>query len=302
MSEAREASSSSTETWAQRIVLGSIVLALAGVVGYYLAIWLIPTPKIGVIEVTTQVGGPLVDTMTQEVNYARHADDIKGIVLIINSPGGGASSGHDIYYQVRKLREEKPVVASVDILAASAAYQIAVAANEIYAKPASFIGNIGVIVGLPAPETLSEQFITTGPFKATAFNATGIMEKLDLLYNDFKNSVVAERSKAPNPLQLTADQVGTGELWVGLEAKHNGLIDEIGSKLDAIERAAELANVQDYEVVSVRDEYLASLKDQPQLYQAALAGYEALANQPEIDLSSENSKWPTLYQLYVPLE
>jgi ClpP class serine protease len=91
-------------------------------------------------------------------------------------------------------------------------------------------------------------------------------------------------------------------LWVGLEAKHNGLIDEIGSKLDAIERAAELANVQDYEVVSVRDEYLASLKDQPQLYQAALAGYEALANQPEIDLSSENSKWPTLYQLYVPLE
>jgi signal peptide peptidase SppA len=302
MSEAREVSSRSTEAWAQKIVIGLIMLAIAGVAGYYLSVWLIPTPKIGIIEVTTQVGGPLVETMTQEINYARHARDLKAVVLIINSPGGGASSGHDIYYQVRKLRDEKPVVASVDILAASAAYQIAVAANEIYAKPASFIGNIGVIVGLPAPETLSEQFITTGPFKATAFNTSSIMEKLDLLYNDFKNSVVAERSKAPNPLQLTADQVGTGELWVGLEAKHNGLIDEIGSKLDAIERAAQLANVKDYEVVSVREEYLASLKDKPQQYQVALTLYEELANQPEIDLSAENSKWPTLYQLYVPLE
>jgi protease-4 len=302
MSEMHESGSKSTEIWAQRIVLGLIALAVAGVAGYYLSLWLIPTPKIGIIEVTTQVSGPLVDAMTQEINYARHASDIKGVVLIINSPGGGASSGHDIYYQVRKLRDDKPVVASVDILAASAAYQIAVAANEIYAKPASFIGNIGVIVGLPAPETLSEQFITTGPFKATAFSATSIVEKLDLLYNDFKNSVVAERSAAPNPLKLSADQVGTGELWVGLEAKKHGLIDEIGSKIDAIDRAAQLAEVKNYEVVSVREEYLASLKDQPQQLEAALKIYQEVENQPEIELSSETSKWPTLYELYVPLE
>ncbi len=303
MTETQQAESSrSTEASVRRWVIIGIVAVLALVAGYYLAVFLIPTPKIGIIEVTSQVGDPLVETMTQEINYARHARDIKGVVLMINSPGGGASSGHDIYYQVRKLREEKPVIASVDILAASAAYQIAVAANEIYAKPASFIGNIGVIVGLPAPETLSEQYITTGPFKATAFSATSIVQKLDLLYQDFKNSVVAERSNAPNKLQLTADQVGTGELWVGLEAKKNGLIDEIGSKLDAIERAAKLANVDNYEVVSVRDEYLASLKDNPEEYQAALKLYENLDNQPEIDLSSESSKWPTLYQLYIPLE
>jgi protease-4 len=302
MTQTQVEGSKPIETLARRLIIVGIVVALAAVAGYYLAVALIPTPKIGIIEVTTQVGGPLVETMTQEINYARHARDIKGVVLIINSPGGGASSGHDIYYQVRKLRDEKPVVASVDILAASAAYQIAIAANEIYAKPASFIGNIGVIVGLPAPETLSEQFITTGPFKATAFNATSIVQKLDLLYQDFRNSVVAERSAAPNKLTLTGDQVGTGELWIGLEAKKYGLIDEIGSKLDAIERAAELAKVKNYEVVSVRDEYLASLKAQPDEYQVALKLYEELENQPEIDLSTENSKWPTLYQLYIPLE
>lgn len=294
--------STSVEARVQKVVIYFIAIAVALVVGYYLAVALIPTPKIGIIYLDTQVGGPLVEAMQHEINYARKARDIKGVVLMVNSPGGGASSGHDIYYQMRKLRDEKPVVASVDVLAASAAYQIAVAATEIYAKPASFIGNVGVIVGLPAPETLSEQFITTGPFKATAFNATGIVQKLDLLYANFRDSVVTERSAAPNPLKLDPDAVATGELWVGLEAKEHGLIDEIGSKLDAIERAAELANLNNYEVVNVRDEYLASLSENSAQYEAALKVYEALDTQPEIDLSAENSDWPSFYQLYIPLE
>ena len=292
----------SVESLVQKVVLYFIAITVALVAGYYLAVALIPTPKIGIIYLDTQVGGPLVEAMSQEINYARKARDIKGVVLMVNSPGGGASSGHDIYYQMRKLRDEKPVVASVDILAASAAYQIAVAATEIYAKPASFIGNIGVIVGLPAPETLSEQFITTGPFKATAFNATGIVQKLDLLYANFRDSVVTERLAAPNPLKLDPDAVATGELWVGLEAKEHGLIDEIGSKLDAIDRAAELAGLKNYEVVNVRDEYLASLTANPAQYQAALKVYEKLDAQPEIDLSAENADWPSFYQLYIPLE
>jgi signal peptide peptidase SppA len=300
MSQTQE-SGNSVDRLVQRIVIFGILISLALVGGYYLAVTLVPTPKIGILYLDTQVGGPLVDTISQEITYARDARDIKAVVVMVNSPGGGASSGHDIYYQMRKLRAEKPVIASIDVLAASAAYQIAVAATEIYAKPASFIGNIGVIVGLPVPETLREQFITTGPFKATAFNATGIVQKLDLLYANFRDSVVAERRAAPNKLKLDPDAVATGELWVGLEAKEYGLIDEIGSKLDAIDRAAELAGLNHYEVVNVRDEYLSSLKDTPQ-YQTALATYEKLDSQPEISLSSESSQWPSFYQLYIPLE
>jgi signal peptide peptidase SppA len=296
-----EENTKSVERIVQRTVLFGLLVALALVAGYYLAIALIPTPKIGIIYLDTQVGGPLVEAMSQEINYARKARDIKAVVLMVNSPGGGASSGHDIYYQMRKLRAEKPVVASVDVLAASAAYQIAIAATEIYAKPASFIGNIGVIVGLPAPETLSEQFITTGPFKATAFSSTGIVQKLDLLYANFRDSVVAERKAAPNPLKLDPDAVATGELWVGLEAKEHGLIDELGSKLDAIDRAAELAGLSHYEVVNVRDEYLLSLEGTSQ-YPTALKVYEELDNQPEIDLSAQSSDWPSFYQMYIPLE
>ena len=286
----------------QAIAIYILFLAAALVGGYYLAQALIPTPKIGIIDMRSQVGSVLVDIMSREINYARNADDIKAVVLVINSPGGGAASGHDIYYQVRKLRESKPVIASMDGLAASAAYQIGVAANEIYAKPASLIGNVGVVAGQPQPEVISERFITTGPFKTTGWSPTSFLQKLDLLYADFRDSVVVERSNAPNPLKLAPNEVATGELWVGAEAKQYGLIDEIGSVLDAIDRAAELVNLDDYEVVDVRDEYLTSLEGSEARYQAALKLYEQLDSQPEFDLNAEQVEWPTFYQIYIPLE
>jgi protease-4 len=235
MSQDTEGATVSKQSSGEKVVLYAIIIAVALVAGYYLAKALIPTPKIGIIDVGTQVTDTTAETMAREINYARKADDIKGVVLMINSPGGGASAGHDIYFQVRSLREEKPVIASMDTLAASAAYQIGVGANEIYAKPASIIGNVGVVMGQPSPETLSDRFITTGPFKTTGGSATSWLQMLDLLHADFRDSVVAERSKAPNPLKLSPDEVATGEIWVGVEAKEYGLIDELGSRLDAIE-------------------------------------------------------------------
>lgn len=287
------------ETVVQKVVLYAIVIAVALVAGYYLAINLIPTPKIGIINIQTQINGLVAEATLREINYAIHARDIKGVVLLIDSPGGSASAGHDMYYQVRKLRETKPVVASMDGLAASAAYQIAVASNEIYAKPASLVGNIGVIMGLSSPEVLSERFMTTGPFKAIAFSTTSQVQKLDLLHADFRDSVVAERSAAPNPLKLSPDQVATGEIWVGIEAKELGLIDELGSMLDAVDRTAQLAGVEHYEIVQVRDEYLSSLDTE--LQASAMKLYEDIQNTPDIDLHEE-ARWPSFYQLYVPLE
>lgn len=300
MSQGNGGATVSRHSTAERVVLFVIVVAVALVAGYYLAQALIPTPKIGVIDVNTQVTDSMAEAMGREIDYALNAGDIKGVVLMINSPGGGAAAGHDIYFQVRKLREAKPVIASMDTLAASAAYQIGVGANEIYAKPASIIGNIGVIMGQPSPETLSERFITTGPFKATGGSASSWLQMLDLLHADFRDSVVAERSQAPNPLTLSPEEVATGEIWVGVEAKEYGLIDELGSRLDAVERAAELANVTHYEVVNVRDEYLASLSGGG--LTSALQRYEELEAQPKLDLASEETEWPTFYQLYLPLE
>jgi protease-4 len=261
---------------------------------------IVPTPKIAVLYLDTQVTNLLSEVMERQVNYALNSRDIKGVVLAINSPGGGASAGHDIYFQIRKLREEKPVVASVDIGAFSAAYQVAVAANEIYAKPASFVGNVGVIMGAPQPETLSERFITTGPFKTTGGSASSVLRKQDLLFFDFRDSVVAERSASPNPLKISPDELATGEIWVGIEAMEYGLIDEIGSKLDAADAAARMAGLKNYQIVDLRDEYLASLDETSRASAEAL--FAELENQPKLDLSTEQLEWPTFYQIYIPLE
>lgn len=284
----------------QTIALYFLAIVAALVVGYYLSTILIPKPKIGVIDVQTPISSAFAAAISQEIDYAINARDIKAVVLMINSPGGSASAGHDIYFQIRKLREEKPVVASMDVLAASAAYQIGVAANEIYAKPASIIGNVGVIMGQPSPETLSERFITTGPFKSTGGSATSYLQKLNLLHADFRDSVVAERSNAPNPLKLSPEQVATGEIWIGIEAKEYGIIDELGSNLDAIDRAAEMAGLSNYEIVNVRDELLASLSGSR--FDAAMELYQEVESQPDFDLSTEEVEWPSFYQLYIPLE
>ena len=303
MSEAKQedtAQAAKSHSREQTIAIFFLVIVAALVGGYLLSTYLVHTPKIGIINIQAPIGSAFAEAVALEVEHAIANDDIKAVVLMINSPGGSAASGHDVYYQMRRLREAKPVVASMDVLAASAAYQIGVAANEIYAKPASFVGNVGVIMGQPGPETLSEQFVTTGPFKATGASATSLLQKLDLLHADFRDSVVVERSNAPNSLKLSPDELATGEIWIGIEAKEYGLIDEIGSNLDAIHRAAELAGLNNYEVVNVRDSYLASLED----YQlaTALALYEKVENQPDFDLSTEQAKWPSFYQLYIPLE
>jgi protease-4 len=277
-----------------------VVIVIAVVGAYFLSTELIPKPKIGIIDIQAPIGGAMAEVVSAEVDYALDARDIRGVVLLINSPGGPAYAGHDIYFQLRKLRDEKPIVASMDGLAASAGYLVGVAANEVYAKPASFVGNVGVIMGQPGPETLSERFITTGPFKATGASATSLLQKLDLLHADFRDTVVAERSGAPNPLKLTPDELATGELWIGIEAKEYGLIDELGSNLDAIDRAAELAGLTDYEVVDVRDEYLASLEGLQ--LDLALERYEQFEEQSAIDLNTELVEWPSFYQLYIPLE
>jgi protease-4 len=284
-----------------RVIGYLVVLGIALVAAYYLAAALIPAPKIGIIEIRTGVDTLLAERMANEINYVRDARDIKGVVLVINSPGGSAPAGSDIYYQLRSLRAEKPVVVSIDSLAASGAYQISVGANQIYAKPSSIIGNVGVIFQQPSPGSLSEQLVTSGPFKESGGSSTSYMQKLQLLYADFRDSVVNERLAAPNPLKLSPERLGSGEIWVGIEAEKYGLIDALGSRLDAIDAVARLAHLKHYQVVSVRDEYLASLEAEQA--QTALKLYEAVDSQPQFDLATtQDIKWPSFYQLYLPLE
>jgi protease-4 len=277
----------STKKLILTVVIYVVVITAALVGGYFLAQAAIPAPKIAVLYLDMEVGTLLSEIMSRQVDYAINAPDIKGVVLVVNSPGGSASAGQDIYLQIRQLRAKKPVVTSVDIGAFSAAYQISVAATKIYAKQ-------------PGVDVLSEDYTTTGPYKSIGASATGILQKQDLIFNDFRDTVVAERSAAPNPLKISREQLSTGEIWVGIEAMEYGLIDALGSKLDATDEAARLAGLRNYKVVDLWEEYVSSLGEGEAGTTTKLL--EELKNQPKFDMSSHQERWPSFYEIYIPLE
>jgi ClpP class serine protease len=121
------------------------------------------------------------------------------------------------------------------------------------------------------------------------------------MYADFRDTVVAERSGAPNPLTISPGQLATGEIWTGIEGIEYGLVDQLGSKLDAIDRVVELTGLAKYDVVDIRDEYLASLEGSS--YTSALKLYEALEEpQARFGMTPQDTRWPSVYSIYIPLE
>ncbi|MYD48224.1 MAG: S49 family peptidase [Chloroflexi bacterium] len=186
----------------------------------------------------------------RHLDYARQDDSIQAVVISLSSPGGGAAASEKLYLEVRKLREDKPVVIVMNGIAASGGYMMAMAGNHVYAQPSSLVGNIGVIVGgistLPSPP--SERTIGTGPYKLSGADRQQWFDMLNRLRNSFVGTMVEERG---DRLRLSPEQVGDARLYVGVEAVEYGLADAIGSDAEAIVKAAELAGLSDYDVADV---------------------------------------------------
>lgn len=222
-----------------------IVLGLA--LGGLISVLAIPRPNIATIPIS----GPILtqtyaDELLNMLQYARDSNNIKGVVLRIDSPGGGASAIEQIYLDILRLRERKPVVASIEAMAASGGYHVAVASNFIYAEPASQIGGIGAFISLPQPEELDENLGTTGPFKATGKSRRKAISHLEMVRQGFVDVVRLQRG---DRLQLSEEELSQAELHMGVESLRFGLIDEIGTRTDATEKAANLAGLRNYGVV-----------------------------------------------------
>ncbi len=182
------------------------------------------------------------------LRYASANRNIKAVVLQIDCPGGYASAIEQIYLDVLRLRQQKPVVASIGAVGASGGYYIAVASNFIYAQPTSQLGSIGAWSSLPRPEELDEDILTTGLFKATGGTrrkATGVLE---MVRQEFVEAVVSQRG---DRLKLSEEELSRAEIYTGVESLRYGLIDDIGTKTAAIEKAASLAGIRNYEVVEL---------------------------------------------------
>ncbi|HVK50230.1 MAG TPA: signal peptide peptidase SppA [Pseudoxanthomonas sp.] len=206
-----------------------------------------------------RVGGESTSALLRE---ARDDDDVKAVVLRVDSPGGGVFASEQIRREVAALQAAgKPVVVSMGDLAASGGYWISMNADRIYADPSTITGSIGIFGMIPTvPRTLEKIGVHTDGVGTTRFaGAFDITRPLDPAvgqiiqsvinkgYADFTGKVAQARKK---PVEAV-DEVARGRVWSGAQAKERGLVDELGGMQAAIDdaaRRAKFAKADDYRV------------------------------------------------------
>ncbi len=224
-------------------------ILLGLILGLVIAIPLIPRPHIATIAISGAImDQAYADSIVDALRSAEDDRSIRAVVLQIDSPGGEASVTEQIYLDVLRLRGQKPVVASIGAMAASGGYYIAVASNFIYAPPSSQLGSVGVWSSLPSPEELNESILTTGLFKATGGSKRNAIAELEMVRQEFVSAVMSQRGSR---LKLSEQELSLAGLYPGIEAQRYGLIDDIGTLSDAIQKAATLAGIRNYEVEKV---------------------------------------------------
>ena len=190
----------------------------------------------------------------------RRNDDIKAVVLRINSPGGSILSAENIYRQLVGLQADgKKLVISMGDLAASGGYYLSAMADSIFAQPNTLTGSIGVFSIIPNPskaldEKLGVRFDTvrTGPYSAdftlmfpwTEREHTYLQQRTEAYYELFLNKVAEGRDMTRDEVHAVAQ----GRIWSGKKAVELGLVDKLGTLEDAIESAATLAGLEEYRI------------------------------------------------------
>ena len=185
--------------------------------------------------------------------------NIKGAVLRIDSPGGDAMTSEIILNAMRVLKGEKPLVISMGNIAASGGYYIACLGDKIYADPMTITGSIGVLAAFPNMKGLADRIGIDAEQVNSHKNAIGysIFEPLsdgfknstrgaiEKIYTTFKSRVAEGRSLDMEKVEDLAQ----GRVWSGKDALENGLVDALGGLEDAIEAVAEMAAIENFNVV-----------------------------------------------------
>ena len=194
------------------------------------------------------------ENIVRQIKKYRESPSVKGIVLRIESPGGGVSASQEIYEEVKKTRDGgKPVVVSMGSVAASGGYYVSCGATKIVANPGTVTGSIGVIsqfmnfnqlmgkVGVGTTTVKSGKFKDTGsPYREmTEEEKKYFQETIDDVYQQFLSVVETERKLSHDAAKKLAD----GRIFTGKKAYEVGLVDTLGTYEDAIALAAHLAKI-----------------------------------------------------------
>ncbi|MCT4535606.1 signal peptide peptidase SppA [Halodesulfovibrio sp.] len=207
--------------------------------------------KFGVIN----VNGFIADSrkVSDWAYTLRNDDSIKGVIVRINSPGGGVAASQEMYYAIKRLAKVKPVVVSMGTVAASGGYYIAVAGHKIIANPATLTGSIGVKMELPNFKGLMQKIgvsylsLTSGKLKAAGSPfQTMTKEERDYLqaiimdmYNQFIDVIVEGRQMEREKILPYAD----GRAMTGQQAFKLGFVDMLGDRETAYMELAKLCDL-----------------------------------------------------------
>lgn len=201
------------------------------------------------------------EKLNEDLRKLQNDENVKAVVLRINSPGGSAYTSEQIWKQVSELNKKKPVVVSMGNVAASGGYYIACGASKIVAEPNTLTGSIGIFGMFP--------------------NATGLFGKLAVTSDVVKTNKYADFGDATRPMtdeektliqgyiergyatfltrcaegrgmsKADIDSIAQGRVWTGEQAHKIGLVDELGGIERAVELAVELADIYNYNVMEV---------------------------------------------------
>lgn len=210
-------------------------------------------------EIVDGQGGPGVVggiSTANQIRQAREDDQVKAVVLRVDSPGGSAYASELIRRELELTRAAgKPVVVSMGNVAASGGYWISMAADEVIADPATITGSIGVFAILPTADKVADKLgVRTGGYTTTwladAYNPLRPMDprftqliqySINNVYKEFTTKAAVARKTSAAKI----DEVGQGRVWTGAQAKERGLVDTLGIYGDALRSAAKRAKLGD---------------------------------------------------------
>lgn len=209
-------------------------------------------------------------SIKRSLQEAREDDDVKAIVLRVDSPGGNALTSELIWREIEITKKSKPVVVSMGNYAASGGYYIAANADRIFAEPNTITGSIGVFGMLPNMTQLGKNIGINAEQVKTHENASGysVFEPIDENFKDFvlesieKTYATFLKRVADGRKMKTeeVDAIAQGRVWTGVDAQKLGLVDEIGGLDDAIKYAAKLGKTTSYRTENF-PEYEKSFED-----------------------------------------
>lgn len=202
------------------------------------------------------LSGPILDVSKtlEDIEIAKKAKNIKGVLLVVNSPGGAVAPSVELAYAIKELKEIKPVVVYASGVIASGSYYASIWANKIIANPGSMVGSIGVIMqGVNTEELMSKIGISTQTVKAGKYKESGTptrkwfdyeKEQLQSVIDDTYNMFITDVANARKLDVKDHTKFADAKIFTSNQAKKVGLIDEVATLSTAQNSLAKLAEVK----------------------------------------------------------